>query len=100
MTILFGLQTEEPNLLCKLEKSLMHLSEQAGNGMPNSLLSSQILAMYSPKLTIHSSVSHPQMVSLPTLVYVDDLVLTRDDISKINAIKKLLDDHLKIKEPG
>ncbi|XP_016177764.1 uncharacterized protein LOC107620055 [Arachis ipaensis] len=78
----------------------MGLSKQAGNGTLSSLGLLWMLVI-SSFFYDHSLFIKKQSESFTAiLVYVDDLVLTGNDIPEINSIKQNLDDKFKIKDLG
>lgn len=95
-----GLHTYDPSLVCKLEKSLYGLKQASRqwNAKLTQFLSqsgyTQSKADYSlfTKSTPHSFTA--------ILVYVDDLVLARTNITEITLMKELLDRKFSIKDLG
>ncbi|XP_016162156.1 uncharacterized protein LOC107604950 [Arachis ipaensis] len=89
-----------PNSVCKLEKSLYGL-RQASRKWNLKLTKSLKSASF-----IKSESDHSLYTKLTThgvtiiMVYIDDLVLTGDDLAKIESIKQLLDQKFKIKDLG
>ncbi|GAU28547.1 hypothetical protein TSUD_268860 [Trifolium subterraneum] len=95
-----GLELPQPNLVCKLQRSLYGLkqaSRQWNTKLTETLTSSgyiQSKADYS-LFTKQTSTGFTVI-----LVYVDDLVLGGTDMSEIHNIKTLLDDKFSIKDLG
>ncbi|XP_020979178.1 uncharacterized protein LOC110271878 [Arachis ipaensis] len=93
-----GLAVSQPGLVCKLQKSLYGL-KQASRQWNIKLTQTLVDAGYKQFFDNHSLFIKKQSESFTAiLVYVDDLVLTGNDIGEINSIKKDLDDKFKIKD--
>jgi hypothetical protein len=95
-----GLDLPNPNMVCKLQRSLYGLkqaSRQCNTKLTDTLIQSgyvQSKADYS-LFTKHSSTSF-----IVILVYVDDLVLGGIDMAEINRVKTMLNDKFSIKDLG
>ncbi|QHO24819.1 Copia protein [Arachis hypogaea] len=95
-----GLAVSQPDLVCKLQKSLYGL-KQASRQWNIKLTQTLVDAGYKQIFDDHSLFIKKQSESFTTiLVYVDDLVLTGNEIGEINSIKQDLDDKFKIKDLG
>ncbi|XP_072054984.1 secreted RxLR effector protein 161-like [Arachis hypogaea] len=85
-----GLPVSQPGLVCKLQKSLYGL-KQASRQWNIKLTQTLMDAGYKQFFYDHSLFIKKQSGSFTTiLVYVDDLVLTGNNIDKINSIKQLI----------
>jgi hypothetical protein len=95
-----GLDLPNPNMVCKLQRSLYGLkqaSRQWNTKLTHTLIQSgyvQSKADYS-LFTKHSSTGFTVI-----LVYVDDLVLGGTDMAEINRVKSMLNDKFSIKDLG
>ncbi|XP_072087411.1 uncharacterized protein [Arachis hypogaea] len=95
-----GLQCSNPNLVCKLTKSLYGLKQASRQW--NIKLSAALADLgFTPSENDHSLFTKSTGTTFTAiLVYVDDLVLAEDDLSEIQAVKMFLDDKFKIKDLG
>ncbi|XP_072080920.1 uncharacterized protein [Arachis hypogaea] len=95
-----GLQCSNPNLLCKLTKSLYGLKQASRQW--NIKLSAALADLgFTPSENDHSLFTKSTGTTFTAiLVYVDDLVLAGDDLSEIQAVNMFLDDKFKIKDLG
>ncbi|XP_020970300.1 uncharacterized protein LOC110268460 [Arachis ipaensis] len=95
-----GLQCSDPNLVCKLTKSLYGLKQASRQW--NIKLSAALADLgFTPSENDHSLFTKSTGTTFTAiLVYVDDLVLVGDDLSEIQAVKIFLDDKFKIKDFG
>ncbi|XP_072053949.1 uncharacterized protein [Arachis hypogaea] len=95
-----GLQCSDPNLVCKLTKSLYGLKQASRQW--NIKLSAALADLgFTPSENDHSLFTKSTSTTFTAiLVYVDDLVLAGDDLSEIQAVKMFLDDKFKIKDLG
>ncbi|XP_072071634.1 uncharacterized protein [Arachis hypogaea] len=95
-----GLQCSNPNLVCKLTKSLYGLKQASRQW--NIKLSAALADLgFTPSENDHSLFTKSTGTTFTAiLVYVDDLVLAGDDLSEIQAVKMFLDDKFKIKDLG
>jgi hypothetical protein len=95
-----GLDLPNPNMVCKLQRSLYGLkqaSRQWNTKLTDTLIQSgyvQSKADYS-LFTKHFSTGFTMI-----LVYVDDLVLGGTDMAEINRVKTMLNDKFSIKDLG
>ncbi|XP_016195996.1 uncharacterized protein LOC107637059 [Arachis ipaensis] len=95
-----GLYLLEPDLVCKLNRSLYEL-KQASRQWNTKLAASLTTAGYSQSKHDYSMFTKLSTTSFTViLVYVDDLVLSGDDLGEINRIKHYLHDLYKIKDLG
>ncbi|XP_016173321.1 uncharacterized protein LOC107615806 [Arachis ipaensis] len=95
-----GLAVSQPGLVCKLQKSLYGF-KQASRQWNIKLTQTLVDAGYKQFFYDHSLFIKKQSKSFTAiLVYVDDLVLTGNEIGEINSIKQDLDDKFKIKDLG
>ncbi|XP_057730454.1 uncharacterized mitochondrial protein AtMg00810-like [Arachis stenosperma] len=91
---------EQQGMVCKLQKSLYGL-RQASRQWNLKLTATLITLGYKKSVSDHSLFTKITASGITIiLVYVDDLVLTGDDISEINRIKGILHDKFKIKDIG
>ncbi|XP_019435884.1 PREDICTED: uncharacterized protein LOC109342338 [Lupinus angustifolius] len=95
-----GLTVSQPNLVCKLEKSLYGL-KQASRQWHAKLTAVLLQSGYTKSLADHSLfIKHVSSSFTAILVYVDDLILTGNNMIEITEIKKLLDNEFSIKDLG
>ncbi|XP_019432846.1 PREDICTED: uncharacterized protein LOC109339784 [Lupinus angustifolius] len=95
-----GLQIDNSNLVCKLEKTLYGL-KQASRQWHAKLTGFLLQTGYEKSFADQSLFIKSTDFSFTSiLVYVDDLVLTGNSIAEINRIKQLLDDEFSIKDLG
>ncbi|XP_072060164.1 uncharacterized protein [Arachis hypogaea] len=94
------LKCDNPKLVCKLERSLYGLKQVSRQW--NIKLSNALIDLgYIRSKNDYSLFTKSTNVSFTAiLVYVDDLVLAGDDLSKIEAVKRFLDSKFKIKDLG
>nr|KYP49741.1 Retrovirus-related Pol polyprotein from transposon TNT 1-94 [Cajanus cajan] len=95
-----GLESQAPNMVCKLEKSLYGLKQASHQWNAN--LSQTLIAFGYEQSKADYSLFTKKTPSGFTaiLVYVDDLVLAGSDISEIQQIKALLHTKFNIKDLG
>ncbi|XP_020207841.1 uncharacterized protein LOC109792812 [Cajanus cajan] len=95
-----GLESQAPNMVCKLEKSLYGLKQASRQW--NAKLSQTLIAFGYEQSKADYSLFTKKTPSGFTviLVYVDDLVLAGSDISEIQQIKALLHNKFSIKDLG
>lgn len=87
-------------LVCRLQKSLYGL-RMASRQWYAKLSQSLHSIRYAHSLNYYSLFTWGSSSSLVILVvYMDDIILTRDDVCKISSLKFLLDDQFKIKDLG
>ncbi|XP_061363749.1 uncharacterized mitochondrial protein AtMg00810-like [Gastrolobium bilobum] len=95
-----GVTAPHPNQVCKLQKSLYGLKQ--ANRQWNARLTTELLALgYSQSSADHSlftKVSNGSFTAL--LVYVDDMVLTGNNLDEIQSVKNHLDHLFRIKDLG
>jgi len=95
-----GLSLPQPNLVCKLNKSLYGL-KQASRNWNQKLTSELLLLGYTQSSADHSLFVNKSVSNITTLlVYVDDVVLTGNSIAEINAVKAHLHSRFHIKDLG
>ena len=95
-----GLDNQQPNIVCKLQKSLYGL-KQASRQWFAKLTGVLVESGYTQSKADYSLFTKSSAGSFTAiLVYVDDLVLAGDNLAEINSMKKLLDDRFKIKDLG
>lgn len=95
-----GLEVSDPNLVCKLQKSLYGL-KQASRQWNAKLTDTLIQSGYVQSKADYSLFTKKDSTSFTAiLVYVDDLVLAGNDLTEIHAIKSLLDRKFSIKDIG
>jgi len=95
-----GLSIPHPQSVCKLHKSLYGLKQASRNW--NTKLTFELLILgYSQSVADYSLfVKHSGSTITVLLVYVDDIVLTGNDISEIQMVKNHLHDKFHIKDLG
>ncbi|XP_019418514.1 PREDICTED: uncharacterized protein LOC109329291 [Lupinus angustifolius] len=95
-----GVQTENPGMVCKLQKSIYGL-KQASRQWHNKLTAVLIQSGFSKSVADYSLfVKNFESSFTAILVYVDDLILTGNNINEINHMKQLLDSEFSIKDLG
>ncbi|WVZ20696.1 hypothetical protein V8G54_008018 [Vigna mungo] len=95
-----GLLLPEPHLVCKLHKSLYGL-RQASRQWNSKLTSALISYGFSQSSADHSLfIYHSSNSFIALLVYVDDIVLTGDNMQAINDVKQFLHHKFSIKDLG
>ncbi|WVZ18008.1 hypothetical protein V8G54_005330 [Vigna mungo] len=95
-----GLLLPEPHLVCKLHKSLYGL-RQASRQWNSKLTSALISYGFSQSSADHSLFTyHSSNSFIALLVYVDDIVLTGDNMQAINDVKQFLHHKFSIKDLG
>jgi len=88
------------NIVCELQISLYGL-KQAGRQLYAKLSYFFLSNNYKFSFADHSLfLKHVRRSTTALLVYVDDIVLTRNDAEEIQAIKSLLHHHFRIKNLG
>lgn len=95
-----GLNVPNPNLVCKLQKSLYGLKQASRQW--NSKLTKTLLGLgYAQSKADYSLFTKTSTTCfIVVLVYVDDLVLAGDDLAEITKIKATLDHKFSIKDQG
>ncbi|WVZ10350.1 hypothetical protein V8G54_014880 [Vigna mungo] len=95
-----GLILLEPNLVCKLHKSLFGL-RQASRQWNFKLTSALLSCGFSQSTADHSLFIRKTATSfIALLVYVDDIVLTGDNMDDITTVKQFLNQKFRIKDLG
>ncbi|WVY93987.1 hypothetical protein V8G54_033075 [Vigna mungo] len=95
-----GLILPEPNLVCKLHKSLYGL-RQASRQWNSKLTSALLSCGFSQSTADHSLFIRKTATSfIALLVYVDDIVLTGDNMDDITTVKQFLNQKFRIKDLG
>ena len=93
-----SLDSQHPDHVCKLQKSLYGL-KQASRQWNAKLTAILLGSGYSQSKADYSLFTKSSSKGFTViLVYVDDLVLARNNLVEINSIKWLLDDQFKIKD--
>ncbi|XP_019156522.1 PREDICTED: uncharacterized protein LOC109153165 [Ipomoea nil] len=95
-----GFQSEKPNQVCKLLRSLYGLKQASRQW--NEKLSSALL-----QIGFQQSKTEPSLLTkgvddnfIALLIYVDDIIAASPSIQAINAVKEFLDAAFKIKDLG
>ena len=73
----------------------MGLSKLLGNGFPSSVMLFKVTFLFSPRLTIHCSLS-----IYTILIYVDDLLITSSNLELIQSTKLFLSTQFSMKDLG
>lgn len=95
-----GLSIKDPNLVCRLQRSLYGL-KQASRQWFTRLSSFLISHGFRQSTSDHSLfLRFTDNVTTALLVYVDDIILTGNNIDEIQSITALLDQTFKIKDLG
>jgi len=94
----YGLSLPHPQYVCKFHKSVYGL-KQASRNWNNKLIYELLTLGYSQSVADYSHfVKHSGSTITVLLVYVDDVVLTSNDISEIQMVKNHLHDKFHIKD--
>ena len=100
MVIPQGMQVTKPRQVCKLQRSLYGL-KQASRPWYARLSSFLISHAYKQCASNHSLfLKHGSKTITTLLVYVDDIVLSSNNLTEIQSITQLLDNTFKIKDLG
>ena len=100
MTVPQGMKVARPGQVYKLQRSLCVLKQASGQWYAR-LSSFQVSHGYKQCVSNHSLfIKHGVNIIVFLLVYVDDIVLSRNDLSEIQRITHLLDNAFKIKDLG
>ncbi|KAM1059197.1 hypothetical protein ACFX2B_023753 [Malus domestica] len=95
-----GLRRQGENLVCRLHKSLYGL-KQASRQWFAKFTSAILSAGFQQSKADYSLFTRKSGNSFTALlIYVDDIVITGNDVSAINALKSFLRDHFRIKDLG
>ena len=100
MTLPPGFVVDQPNQVCKLQKSLHGLkqaSRQWNAKLTTALLDQGFVQAPSDSSLFTKQHSH---TFIALLVYVDDVIIASDDLSQIALIKSFLYDQFHIKDLG
>jgi hypothetical protein len=97
MTAPPGLELPKPGLVCRLHKSLYGLKQSSRQW--NATLTQTLTSIGFKRSKADYSLFTRQGKStfIAILVYVDDLIIARDDLVQIQDIKHLLDQHFSIR---
>ena len=92
-----GVSSNKPNQVCKLHKSLYGLRQASRQWYEKltTLLLSHNFKLAKGDHTLFIKKSDTSITAL--LIYVDDIILTGNNITEINNITKTLDDTLKLR---
>ena len=96
-----GLVMDEPNLVCRLQRSLYGLKQASRQWFTR--LSSFLLSQGFRQSSADHSLflySHTDNIITVVLVYVDDIILAGDNLKSIIHFTKLLDQNFSIKDLG
>ncbi|XP_019414086.1 PREDICTED: uncharacterized protein LOC109325899 [Lupinus angustifolius] len=100
MTLPLGVQSSQPNMVCKLNKSLYGLKQASRQWFAK--LSTFLISLgYKQSHHDHSlftKIHNSKFTAL--LIYVDDLILAGNDNNEIISVKNHLDAQFKIKDLG
>jgi len=100
MEIPKGVNSQKPNQVCKLKKSLYDL-KQASRKWYEKLAIFLLQQGYVQAVVDHTLFFHTSTNTFTALlVYVDDIILAGNSITKITRIKHMLDSSFKIKDLG
>ena len=95
-----GFLSSQPNLVCKLQKSLYGL-KQASRQWYSKLSTTLLSYGYRHSTSDHSLFFKASVSSFTAiLVYVDDVIITGNDMTEINTVKQQLDAKFSIKDLG
>ena len=96
-----GLSLPHPNLVCKLNKSLYGLKQAASRNWNQKLTSEILILGYTQSYANHSLFVKKSASDITALlVYVNDVVLTGNNIVEINAVKAHLHSIFHIQDLG
>ncbi|KAM0002197.1 putative RNA-directed DNA polymerase [Helianthus debilis subsp. tardiflorus] len=95
-----GFQKEGDNRVCKLNKSLYGLKQASRNWYQKFTTSLQNLGFKSSKADHSLFLFKRNGVFIAALIYVDDVIITGNDLTKIKFIKDFLDQQFSIKDLG
>ncbi|KAJ0913812.1 putative RNA-directed DNA polymerase [Helianthus annuus] len=95
-----GFRKEGDNRVCKLNKSLYGLKQASRNWYQKFTTSLQSLGFKSSKADHSLFLFKKEGVFIAALIYVDDVIITGNDMKKIQEIKNFLDRMFSIKDLG
>jgi hypothetical protein len=100
MEILDGVHCDNPNQVCKLQKSLYGLKQESRkwNERLTSLLLREGYEQSTADYSLFTLTKDANFTAL--LVYVDDIILAGNDLMEFQRIKHILDSNFKIKDLG
>ena len=93
-----GFQTPKEGLVCKLQKSLYGLKQTSKQWNAKLTVARLFLGYHQSSSDYSMFVKTQDKLITILLVYVDDIVLTGNNLDEIVAIKAFLDQQFKIKD--
>jgi len=95
-----GLQTEKPNQVCRLRKSLYDFKQASRQWYAKLTQFLQNIGFIQSSSDHSLFIKKTNLYFLALLVYVDDIILAGDDVCHMNEVKRVLDEKFKIKDLG
>lgn len=100
MKVSHGFKSSTPNQVCRLKKSIYGLKQASKEWFStlSTALKSQLFHKCAADHTLFIKTTPTSFTAL--LIYVDDVVLTRNSLTEINSIKNFLHNKFRIKDLG